>query len=346
MLCFSSVVFLIASCGQQERQSSLHQEEVIPVKLLALQEDENGTNITASGVFTTEDETILSFKNGGIIQEVSVKEGDHVKKGQVLATLNMVEINASVQQATLGLEKAERDYQRVLRLFQDSVATKEQLENVETARDIAVQQHKAAQFNQNFSQIRATDDGYVLRKFANAGQTVGPGTPIIQLNGVGSSTWKLRVGVSDEQWSALTIGDKAMIETDLSPETIQASVARKSEGIDPASGTFTVVLEVKDKDIDPIATGVFARATITPSQRTSGWNIPYEAVLDGHKNEGYVFVSNDKTTVTKVKVTIGAISKDHITVVEGLESYNYAVISGSAYLKDGSAIKEQETAKN
>lgn len=346
VLCFSSVAFLTISCSQQERQSSIDHEEVIPVKLIALQEGESGTTITASGVFTTEEETILSFKNGGIIQHVAVNEGDQVKKGQVLATLNMVEINASVQQASLGLEKAKRDYQRVLQLFKDSVATKEQLENAETARDVAIQQNKAAQFNQNYSQIRATADGYVLRKFANAGQTVGPGTPVLQLNGAGNSTWKLRVGVSDQQWAALSVGDKAVLETDLSSDPIKASVARKSEGVDPASGIFTIILEVEDSNTDPIATGVFARATIYPGKSTSGWKIPYAAVLDGNKNEGYVFVSQDKKTVKKVKVVIGNIGKDYITVIEGLEPYSYAVISGSAYLKDGSVIKEQETTTN
>lgn len=335
---------MLASCQRSEQHNELNQDQVIPVKLISLQEDESSTKIIASGVFTTENETVLSFKNGGIIQNITVKEGDRVKKGQVLATLNMGEIDASVQQAALALEKAERDYQRVLQLYKDSVATKEQLENIKTARDVAVQQNRAAQFNKNYSQIRATNNGYVLKKFANAGQTVGPGTPVIQLNGAGSSTWKLKVGVSDEQWAVLAIGDKASIETDLSTESLQASIIRKSEGIDPTSGTFTVVLEVEDGHANQIATGAFARAVITPSANIQGWNVPYSAVLDGNKGEGYVFVSNDKKTVKRVQVEIGSINKDQITIVGGLESYQYLVTSGSAYLKEGSAIQEQ-TAK-
>lgn len=339
----SSTIWFLTSCNQPENEHTLgHDEKEIPVQLMPLQQDENSTNIVASGVFTTEDETILSFKNGGVIENISVKEGDRVKKGQVLATLNMVEIDASVQQASLGLEKAKRDYQRALQLFQDSVATKEQLENARTARDVAIQQNRAAQFNMSYSQIRATDDGYVLKKLANSGQTVGPGTPILQINGAGHSSWKLKVGVSDEQWATLQIGDRASIETDLDQETIEAFVARKSKGIDPTSGTFTVVLEVqKDETIGPIGTGVFARATITPSRLIAGWNLPYSAVLDGHKGDGYVFISNDKETVKRVKVKIGSINKDQVTIIGGLEAYKYVVVSGSAYLKDGSKIKEQ-----
>lgn|SRR5690606_4364970 len=343
--CIAVTIIFFAACNQRDDQNALNDETVIPVKLMPLQQRESSSNIVASGVFTTEEETVLSFKNGGIIQNISVNEGDRVRKGQVLATLNMVEIDANVQQANLSLEKATRDYQRVRQLFDDSVATKEQLENAKTARDLALQQNRAAQFNQSYSQIRATEDGYILKRFANAGQTVGPGTPVLQLNGAGNANWKLRVGVSDEQWAVLKTGDPAVITTDLSADSLHASIIRKSEGIDPASGTFTVILQVDDPNISHIATGVFARAIITPTSNSSGWNLPYSAVLDGHKGEGYVFVTNDKETVKRVPVKIGAINKDQVTVVGGLEPYQYAITSGSAYLKDGSTIKEQKTAK-
>lgn len=343
ILCTVSAILLLSACSQKEKQTDKSDETTIPVKLMSLRQGENSSKITASGVFTTEEETVLSFKNGGIIQSIAVKEGDRVSKGQVLATLNMAEIDAGVQQANLGLEKAKRDYERALRLFEDSVATKEQFENAKTARDIALQQNRAAEFNRRYSQIRATDDGYVLKRFATAGQTVGPGTPILQLNGAGNSNWKLRVGVSDQQWAILKIGDPAIIETDVNNESIPASVIRKSEGIDPSSGTFTVILQVEESNINHIATGVFARATITPTQNYSGWNLPYSAVLDGNKGEGYVFVTNDKKTAKRVPVQINSINKDMVTVTDGLGPYQYVIVSGSAYLKDGSSIKEQET---
>lgn len=330
---------LLIACGGTETNDGLNKEEIIPVKLISLQQGENVNPIEASGVFTTEDETILSFKNGGIIQQITVNEGDYVKKGQVLARLNMTEINAGVQQATLALEKAERDYKRAQQLFRDSVATKEQLENAKTAHDIAIQQNRAAQFNQNFSEIRANENGYVLMRFANEGQTVGPGTPILQVNGAGDTDWKLKVGVSDQQWSLLEVGDKAIIESNLSTNQISGEVLRKSEGIDPSSGTFTISLKVNPAQKLNLATGAFARAIIYPSKKTSGWEIPYDALLDGDSNQGYVFVTNDQETAKKMKVTIGTISKDGIIVTAGLENFSYLIISGSAYLSDGSKIK-------
>ena len=68
-----------------------------------------------------------------------VKEGDRVKKGQLLDTLKSTEIAAQVQQVNLALEKAQRDYQRASKLYKDSVATLEQLQNAKTGVDIARQ---------------------------------------------------------------------------------------------------------------------------------------------------------------------------------------------------------------
>jgi len=345
---FAFLSFLIA-CGGTKTDDGLNKEDIIPVRLIPLQQGENANSIQASGVFTTEDETILSFKNGGIVQQITVNEGDHVNKGQLLAKLNMTEVNTGVQQTDLALEKAERDYQRAQQLFKDSVATREQLENAKTARDIAIQQNRAAQFNQNFSEIRANTDGYILKRLVNEGQTVGPGTPVLQVNGAGNTDWKLKVGVSDQQWAALSIGDEAIIESNLSTEKIKAQVLRKSEGIDPTSGTFTITLKINTDQNLNLASGAFARAVIYPSNKTNGWNIPYDALLDGNSDQGFVFVTNDKKTAKKVKVKVGTISNNGITVLSGLENSDYLIISGSAYLNDGSkinALSNQDSLKN
>jgi multidrug efflux pump subunit AcrA (membrane-fusion protein) len=101
-----------------------------------------------------------------------VKEGDAIKKGQVLAVLDLTEINAQVTQATLAFEKAERDYKRLSNLYRDSVVTLEQFQNAGTGLDIAREQLTAARFNRTFSEIRASENGYILRKFVNEGQVI------------------------------------------------------------------------------------------------------------------------------------------------------------------------------
>lgn len=72
-----------------------------------------------SGTLGTENEARLSFKTGGVIEQVAVQEGDRVLKGQLLAAPSDYCINAQVSQVELALEKARRDYQRAASLYRE-----------------------------------------------------------------------------------------------------------------------------------------------------------------------------------------------------------------------------------
>lgn len=345
ILLFSFLAIFAASCGENKAAENKTTAEIIPVKLLPLNGQTAGTaTIAVSGQFTTDDETMLSFKTGGIIQSLLVKEGDAIKAGQLLATLNPTEINTQVTQARLGFEKAQRDHNRVLHLYQDSVATLEQLQNSKTAMSIAEEQLKSATFNRDHSSIRATSNGYVLRKLASEGQLVQPGTAIYETNGAQSGNWLLRVDLSNKQWAAIKENDKATIEIESVPgKTFEGVVIRKTEGLNQSSGTFRADLRLLGTRPVAIAYGMFGKATIQPAAvaSTSGkgpWAIPYDALMEGDGSTGYVYVTSDNKTAHKVTVTISGMEKDQVIINQGLESAGALIISGSAYLTDGSAI--------
>ncbi|WEK33419.1 MAG: efflux RND transporter periplasmic adaptor subunit [Candidatus Pseudobacter hemicellulosilyticus] len=334
------LALLAGACKPAAKEEAFRKEERIPVKLMPLEGAGPGAaSIQASGLFATEEEAVLSFRNGGVINQLLVKEGDAVKKGQLLATVNVAEIDAGVQQAKLAWEKAQRDFERARQLHLDSVATLEQMQNARTAMDVARQQYNSVNVNRGYSEIRATTSGYVLKRFVNNGQVVGPGSPVFMINGAKNSDWLLNAGVSDRQWARLAIGDKATIETDALPgQVLQAYVYKKSEGVDPAAGTMQVQLKLTGKPPAAIASGIFARASIQPSIEGRGWLIPADALLDGDAGKGYVFVTRDGKTAHKQEVLIGSIQPGGILVTGGLDSVTAIIISGSPYLDEGSAI--------
>ncbi|KQC02557.1 efflux RND transporter periplasmic adaptor subunit [Pedobacter sp. Hv1] len=335
-----ATLFLGACNRHQKDQDTIVNQDIIPVKILPLKVEDVNHSIAVAGQFTTNDETLLSFKNGGIINKIYVKEGDQIQQGQLLASVNRTEITAQVEQVTLAYQKAERDYNRATKLYKDSVATLEQMQNAKTAFQVAKEQLDAAKFNQNYAEIRATSSGYVLRKLANDGQIVGPGTPVLQINGAKQNKWVLKVGLSDKQWATLKINDRATITTDALPnQNLLAKITRKSEGIDPQSGTFAVELTLDQPKTQGLATGLFGKAIIIPTKSSSGYTIPYDALLDGGENEGFVFITNDNQTAQKVKVQLGAIQNDKISITGGLENATALIVSGSAYLTDGSKIR-------
>ncbi|WP_254070865.1 efflux RND transporter periplasmic adaptor subunit [Pedobacter sp. L105] len=345
----SLCISMLAACTSHPAAVSQIDAAVIPVKIMELKKENSNSTMAVSGQFTTDDEVMLSFKTGGIISSLAVKEGDAVKKGQLLATLNPTEINAQVQQAQLSLEKAKRDYQRTQNLYKDSVATLEQLQNGKTSLQQAQQLLSMVSFNRQYSEIRAPKDGYILKKLANPGQQIAAGTAVLQTNGAASGKWMLRVGISDREWSMLQLNDHAVIQTTALPgQLLDGVVSRKAEGIDAVTGTFTADITLTGKKPQAIAAGMFGKATITPTHNShteGNWQIPYEALLDGDGTIGYVFVTDDNKRAHKVKVTVAGIDKNTVTITDGLGQSRALIISGSAYLTDNSAITIQSPVK-
>jgi RND family efflux transporter MFP subunit len=337
ILTICSITVSLFSCGEEKKIESVVINDTIPVKVIPVISEQVSTIIETSGLFTTEDETILSFKTGGIVENVFVKEGDAIKSGQLIATLNMTEIKAQVQQAKIAVEKAKRDNMRAENLFRDSVATLEQLQNSKTALDIAEQQMKTAQFNERFSEIRANKNGFILKKFINEGQVIAPGSPAFQINGASNQQWLLKVAVSDRDWASISKKDKATI---IAGETeIAATVSRKSESADQVTGSMWLIIEPIEKINLSIASGTFGKAKIMPSASTKAWLVPYDAILDGNAGEGYVFIAREDNTAEKIKISIGDIVNGNVLITGGLDSIKSIITTGNAYLNDKSPIK-------
>jgi multidrug efflux pump subunit AcrA (membrane-fusion protein) len=80
------------SSSEGKNETISKNAENIPVKVTSLEKQHVKPVVNTSGIFTTDDETYLAFKVGGIISKIHVREGDAIRKGQLLASLNLTEI--------------------------------------------------------------------------------------------------------------------------------------------------------------------------------------------------------------------------------------------------------------
>lgn len=344
-LTFSVILSIyLTACGTKAHNNRIPESsESIPVTIVKAIGEERIMPVEVSGLLTTENEARLSFKVSGVIQSIDVREGSRVRKGQLLATIIPNEINAQVGQAGLALEKAKRDLERLERLYQDSVVTLEQVQNAKTGFDIAQRTLQQSAFNQAYSRIHAPDDGFVARKLMNTGEIASPGSPVLLMNlNKQSGAWILKAGVSDKDWSIISIGNKASVILDAYPgQSFEGTVSNKSVATDNSGGSFIVEIAVK---LYPkqAAVGMFGRATIVPEKSYFEYTIPYEALLEADGKQGYVFITSDRKTAKRVPVQIARLDEKFVYVEKGLESNHFVVVAGSAYLKDGSTISVVE----
>ena len=311
----------------------------IAVELEPVVQKAIGQPITGSGLIFSDTEARLSFKIGGIIERIYVEEGQSVRKGQLLAKLDLTEISAQVTQALNSMEKAERDLQRIQNLYEKDAATLENVQDLTTALNVAKETHRIASFNQRYAEIRATTSGKIIKKLMNEGELAAPGQPAFYMIDNRQNQWNLEIGLADKDWVKIGIGDLANIQLDAYPgENFQGKIIRMAEGADPSNGTYKVEIQV-DPAGKRFAAGLYAEASIKTKQQQTYPIIPIEALVEGHGRQGFVFVPDESKGVRRIAVEIALILDQEIALANSLTGIPAVITKGAAYLTDYSTIK-------
>jgi RND family efflux transporter MFP subunit len=338
---FAILVFT-GSCGKKTQpdteKSDISNAEVIAVKVAAVSNTNASGQIIATGLMTTENEAKYSFKLGGVIDRIHVKEGQSYKKGALLATLKFNEIDAGIAQTNLAIEKAQRDLTRIENLHRDSVATLEQVQNARTGLEVAKRQLDGLQFNRQYSTIYASASGFVTKKLASEGEVIGAGFPVLAANENTGAGWVLRIGLSDQDWAQVAIGQKAEVQIDaFGNRVFTGKVSNKSLTADPRSGTFQADVQVNLQEVKA-ALGMYGKVKLNTGRTSKYPRIPYDALIEANGSQAYVFVPDGGTRVRKVPIRIGSFDNQGVQVISGLEGVQEIVISNSAFLSERSSI--------
>ncbi|MBN2012365.1 efflux RND transporter periplasmic adaptor subunit [candidate division KSB1 bacterium] len=316
--------------------TSADNTEKIPVNVSPVLQKQLSFPIKSSGRLAPKSESKLSFKIGGIIQSINVDEGQRVQKGQLLAQLNQAEIQANVQQAQSGFDKATRDLQRVKKLYADSVATLEQVQNATTGLNIAEANLNIAKFNLQYASIHAPMDGTILKRFNEPNELISAGMPVILFSGL-NKDWVVRIGVSDRDILRVQPGDSALVTIDAFRDSIfTAQVSEIAEAADPMSGTFEIEVRLENPSLQ-LKAGFVASVTIIPSRKELAWIAPVEALVEGEKNRGFVYVV-DQDHARKTPVEIIHLLGKTMALKADFSTTTRVVTEGAPYVTDQALI--------
>lgn len=331
---------LMAACGHHDADKSAGIEtQRTRVRIAPVQFEDVNNPVRAVGVLGSEREARLSFKTGGIVQKILVKEGDHVRPGQLLATLNTTEIDAQVAQAEEAVAKSERDQRRVRNLQADSAATLEQLQNAGTGLEVAKKNLEIARFNRSFSEIHSPIGGRVVRKLLNEGELAGPGMPVLVVLGDGAEDWVLNVGLADRDWARVHLGDRAEVVLDAYPgEKFSGTVTFSTDVADPTNGTFKVEIRLKMGG-KKAAAGLTGQAQIFPQSAGAKPVIPIEALVESEGQSAKVFVVGPDGRAHAKQVVIAFLAENRVVLASGFEGMAAVVTDGAPYLKEGQLVE-------
>lgn len=334
------ILLVFAGCKPAEQKKPVS-DSPIEIRVQAVEKREYKIPVRTTGILGTTTQMKLSFKTGGIIRQLNIKEGAAVSRGQVLAVLNLSEIRAQVNQAKIGYEKAERDYSRAKNLYRDSVATLEQVQNAESAFELAKSRKQIADFNMSHSRITAPSDGKIQKILVETNEIIAPGYPAILFAST-ENDWVVRSALTDKDIVKLSLGDSGLVTMDAFPGIdFRTEISELGNVADPVTGTYEVELIVLESQ-SQFRTGFFSRVMIYPTATSRSLVVPIEALLDASDHTAKVFVYKEGKAEMR-RIGLGNLLDDRVVVKDGLEEGELVVTDGAKYLGKDSKVNLSDT---
>jgi len=331
ILCFAAITAY--SCKSNRAEAPATEPAVISVT--KIKSGPLNQSVRTSGVLASKTQSDLSFMTSGIIKHIYVKEGYTVRKGDLLAELDLTEISSRVNQAQLAYEKAKRDFARVKALYADSVVTLENYEDAETALDLASANLQIARFNLDYSRIIAPSDGKILKKTREINEITAAGYPVFVFAST-ETDWILKVSLSDRDIVRINRMDSATVRFDAYPgKLFRAVVTEMSGAANLLSGTYDIELKLTNLP-ERLVTGLIGSAEIF-TDTNHYLIIPYVSLTEASGNKGFVFVVKNDTAY-KREITVHTVTDDGLFIASGLSAGEIVVTSGAAWLKDNMPV--------
>ena len=329
------MLILLTGCGRADQQET-EESTTIPVRAHAVEYREYKVPVRATGMLSTATEMKLSFKTGGIVSRIHVREGTSVRKGEVLAELDLREVRAQVNQAHIGLEKAQRDLDRARNLYRDSVVTLETYQNAESAWELAKAQVQIPDFNLEHSRIEAPSYGKIQKILAETSEVIAPGYPAILFAST-ENDWVMRASLTDKDIVKLSMGDSAKVYMDAFPGTsFRAEITELGTIADPVTATYEAELHIL-QPLPGFRTGFISRAEIFPSGIKRSMVVPMHSLIDATDNRAFVFILREGKA-EKRWIRTGAILGEEVVVLDGLSEGELVITDGAKYLREGSEV--------
>ncbi len=345
------MVLLLGSCGGEP---VVEQAPVVrPVKTLIVAGGGDVGERSFPGRVEATNQVDLSFRVGGPLITFPVKEGDAIRKGQVVARIDPRDFEIRLSSARAEYQRARADFERMAALYEKEAIPATQLDQARAVRDVAASAVDTAEANLADTSLRAPFSGRVGTTFVENFQDVRPRQPVLSL--VDVTRLKIEVDVP-EMLIARARGEGrneaedgaefrlvARFEADPNRE-FELDVEEVANQADPATQTYRVTLGMPSPEGLTVLPGMTATVVIQgdpTGEAGAAVVIPAAAVFDDENQGKFLWVVDPESmTVSRRAVTTGELTgTDQIIIVSGLEAGETVAVSAVSRLSEGMQIR-------
>ena len=331
------ITLAMVSCGRKEAATTrVPTVEIATMKGLG---DREAT--TFSGKTKSATEVNLAFRVSGTIVSMLAKEGDHVRKGQVVAIMDSRDYEVQLAATQAEYDQIKADAERVMALYAEGSTTASNNDKARYGLQQITQKLVNHRNQLEDTRLKSNIDGYVQTKLHEAGETVGAGMPVVSLFGNGDTEVEIKVSASD--FARLNEFSNFYCRFDVTGDTTFPLVIARTSQEANSSQLYTVRLrfsgEFDRKRITPGMT-TMVWAEMAQDQDSNLWDVEASAVLNEGGHTKVFRYDPTNSTVKGIEVAVKAVNRDGTMLVEGnLNRGDQIVVSGVHHIKDGQKVE-------
>jgi len=295
------------------------------------------------GNVQTKQNILLYPEMAGTLVKVYVREGQSVRKGQVLAKIDDGGMSSGLEQLRTQASLAETTYERQKRLWEQNIGSEIQYLQTKTNYEATLQSVRQAEAQLAKSTITAPFSGIVDDVLVDEGSTVNPagGTPIIRL--VNLSDMYVEVDVPESYLREVTEGKRVELYIPVLGDSMVSKVRQTGNFINPANRTFKVEVSVPNTK-GQIKPNLTVRVKINDYTNEEAILVPPGVISENSAGQQYVYIATeigeDKLAKAEKRViTTGLSQNNQVEVISGIEAGEFIILEGARRVREGQKIE-------
>jgi RND family efflux transporter MFP subunit len=342
-------IMALTACSSPKQETA---SQVIPVGVGKVHHCEEYETVVVSGTIVSPDAPAgVAFVVSGKVVHAGPREGDYVKKGQILASIDPVDYQlglaasrAQTETAEVAYRRAEDEHRRMKMLYDSKSLAPNDYQKYKSAYEAAKQSYLQAAASQRLSgkrladaTLRAPFNGFISKRSVEPGQMASPGQPAFEL--VKLDPVEINVGVPETDVHLIRTGQKTAITLPALPgESFEGTIRLINVSADSATRTFMTRITTPNPG-HKLRLGMIAEARIRGDRLVKALTVPVEAVTRDPQGATIVFVHYpDRKRVYARRVEVGAVFGKEIELRKGLTGDESVVLAGQERLREGSPV--------
>jgi RND family efflux transporter MFP subunit len=338
-------VINLAGCDKKTEISEI--KPLRPVKTMTVNLPDMHLTREFSAVVDASRKADISFKIAGELIALNVQQGEPVSAGQVLAKLNDRDIKIQLQDAQSSFDQAQGDFNRAKNLISSKVISQSDFDKLKAQFQSAQAKLSTAENNLEYTELKASFDGVIAKKYTENFQEINAKSPIFALHDISSISLKINVPESIMINNQRDVLPKLIARFDaIEGETFPLTFKDVATQADEITKTYEVTLTMKSPINHTVLPGMTARVIAEDlaqaNNKSAAFYLPAKTVLADNQGH-YVYVVTRQSAgvgqVNRQAVKIGDITPLGIEIFSGLAQGDVVLTAGMSKVTDGLAVK-------